>query len=66
MEIKYPNVHIDLVGEDGNAFSIMGRLRGALRSANIDKDDIKEVLDECTAGDYNHLLQTVMTTVSTD
>ena len=64
-EPKYPHVKLNLLGEDGNAFAIMGRLRGALRSAKVPNSEIKEVIEECTRGDYNHLLRTVMLTVDT-
>jgi len=66
MNIKYPDVHIHLVGEDGNAYSILGRLQKALRRAEIPKDEIEAVMADATSGDYNHLLRTVMATVETD
>jgi hypothetical protein len=28
---KYPGIHVQLTGEDGNAFSILGQVRKALR-----------------------------------
>jgi hypothetical protein len=34
-EPKYPDVSVRLVGEDGNAFAIMGRVSAALRDAGI-------------------------------
>lgn len=44
-----------LVGEDGNAFSIIGRVRKTLIKAGFKKeaDDFQR---EATAGDYNNLL----------
>jgi hypothetical protein len=62
----YPQVQIQLVGQDGNAFFILGRVQGAMKRANLSKEQIKEFMDEATSGDYNHLLRTVMKYVSCD
>ena len=45
-----------LIGEDGNAFSIMGRVKKALRRAGADQEYIDRYLSEATSGDYDHLL----------
>jgi hypothetical protein len=47
---------VKLVGEDGNAFSIMGRVKKALRRAGADQEYIEKYLSEATSGDYDHLL----------
>jgi hypothetical protein len=47
---------VRLVGEDGNAFAIMGRVSKALKEAGYTPDEIKQYREEATAGDYNHLL----------
>ena len=47
---------VGLVGEDGNAFSIMGRVKKALRRAGADQEYIDKYLGEATSGDYDHLL----------
>ena len=49
-----------LVGEDGNAFAIMGRFKREARRNGWTQEEIKEVFDECRSGDYDHLLQTIM------
>ena len=64
-EPKYPNIHVRLVGEDGNAYAILGRVQGALKRAGIDKAERDAFFAEATAGDYDHLLQTVMRCVTT-
>lgn len=64
MEIKYPEVEVKLVGEDGNAFAILGRVMKALGRAGIGKVEQNEYLAEATSGDYDHLLQTTMKWVS--
>jgi len=51
---------VQLVGQDGNAFMIMGACSKAARNAGWDQSKIDEVLDEMQEGDYKHLLQTAM------
>jgi hypothetical protein len=54
------SVVVKLVGEDGNAFSIMGRVTGEMRRAGVDKATIDAYLNEATSGDYDKLLQVTM------
>ena len=56
-KVKKPRVK--LVGEDGNAFSIIGRVSLALKKAGL-KDQAKKFQEEATSGDYNNVLQTAM------
>jgi len=56
----FPNVKVKLVGEDGNAFSIMGRIQRAMRSEGIDQNAIDKFLSECKSSDYDNLLQVCM------
>ena len=46
------------IGEDGNAFNILGRVKRALVKAGM-QEEAKAFMEEATAGDYNHLLATV-------
>ena len=57
---KYPSVKVKLVGRDGNAYAILGRVAKALRSHKVDKPTIDRFFKEATSGDYNHLLATCM------
>jgi hypothetical protein len=57
---RYPEIEVELVGQDGNAFAILGKVQKALRRAHVSEEEIKEYYDEATAGDYNHLLRTTM------
>ncbi len=50
---------VKLVGEDGNAFAILGRVTKALRKAGM-KKEVALFMEEATAGDYDHLLRTAM------
>jgi len=63
-EVKYPDVEVQLVGEDGNAFAIMGRVARALKSAGVSKEEVDEYYAESTSGDYDNLLRTAMKWVS--
>lgn len=56
---KYPRARVRLVGEDGNAFAIIGRARRALQHAGADPGDVATFIREATAGDYDQLLGTV-------
>jgi hypothetical protein len=55
---KYPAVEVQLSGEDGNAFSIIGRCMKAAKRAGVPEEEIKAFAAECKSGDYDHLLQT--------
>lgn len=63
-EIRYPEIQVRLVGEDGNAFSIMGRVFAALKNAGVPQSEIDEYFAESTSGDYDHLLRTAASWVS--
>ena len=60
MTPKYAHVTVRLVGEDGNAYFILGRVSKALRDAGVTKAEIDTFIAEATAGDYDALLQAVM------
>ena len=51
---------VKLVGEDGNAFAIIGRVTRALRQTGADKEYINQFQKEATSGDYDNVLQTAM------
>lgn len=57
---KYPDVSVPMVGQDGNAFFIIGRVTGALRRAGVSQEEISAFTEEAMSGDYDNLLQTVM------
>lgn len=45
-----------LVGVDGNAFSIMGYVRSAMKRAKMTSQDIDAYTKDATSSDYDHLL----------
>jgi hypothetical protein len=53
-------IKLNLVGLDGNAFSLMGAFRRAARKQGRTPEEIKVVLDDCMSGNYDHLLQTLV------
>lgn len=57
---KYPHISVKLVGEDGNAFAILGKVRLALKRNDVPQDQIDEYLAESMSGDYDNLLVTAM------
>ena len=57
-EVKYPDITVELVGKDGNAFNILGICRRAMKHARLSETEINEFTKEATSGDYNHLLAT--------
>lgn len=58
MEPICKDVVVQLSGEDGNAFMIIGRVTSAMRRANIDKSIIDSFIKEATSGDYDNVLCT--------
>jgi len=47
---------VKLIGEDGNVFFIIGKVRQALKRAGSDKEYIDKYVKEATSNDYNHAL----------
>lgn len=59
-DVKFPDVQVELVGQDGNAFAVLGSVLYALRKAGVSKDERDQFVSEATAGDYDNLLRVVM------
>ena len=60
-ELKAKKPKVKLTGEDGNVFSIIGRISGALKKAG-QADKAKEFTDKAfAAGSYDEVLQLAMT-----
>jgi hypothetical protein len=64
--VKYPNVTVRLVGQDGNAFNILGLVARAMRKAKVPADKIAEYQAEAMSGDYDALLATTMRWVNVE
>ena len=63
IELRQTGVKVRLIGEDGNCFHVLGKVRAALRQAGESREFIKAFTKEATSGDYYHLLATVMEVV---
>jgi hypothetical protein len=66
MSVKYPQVNVQLVGMDGNAFSIIGNVVRAMKKAKL-YDEASEFSKAAFASEsYDALLRLVMETVNCD
>ena len=59
-DTKYPNVVVQLVGTDGNAFALMGQVVKGLREAGVPSTEHSKFQAEAMSGDYDNLLATCM------
>lgn len=58
-EVKHPDVHVQLTGEDGNIFFISGRVTRALRRAGY-AQEVSQFAEELTScGSYEEALEVV-------
>lgn len=64
--VRFPDVTVTLIGEDGNAFAILGKVERALRRVGASSEEIRSFRDEATSDDYEHLLATVMAWVEVE
>jgi hypothetical protein len=57
---KYPDIVVQLSGEDGNAYMIIGNVASALRRGGVSTPEIDEFIVEAKSGDYDNVLQIAM------
>jgi hypothetical protein len=58
--VRYPDVHVQLTGRDGNAFAVIGAVAGGLRKARL-VDAAKEFTDKAfDSRSYDDLLSLAM------
>ena len=57
MQVKYPEIEVQLSGNDGNAYSIMGAVSKALKRAEVPQIEIDQYINRSMSGDYDNLLQ---------
>ena len=58
--MRYPHVQVQLSGQDGNAYGIIGRVSMALKRAGLEPEVIDEFKEQATSGDYDHLQRVCM------
>lgn len=51
---------VKLLGEDSNAFYILGTCKKAGQRAGFSKEKLDKIMDEMKSGDYDNLMQTAM------
>lgn len=56
--VHYPWVAVTLTGTDGNALSIVARVRRALEHSGVHDDECEAFVREALSGDYDKVLQT--------
>ena len=57
--VKFPEITVQLIGQDGNAFMILGLVTKALKQADVDPALVEQFEAEAMSGDYDNLLATV-------
>ena len=57
---------VKLIGQDGNAFSVMGHVKKALKHAGADKEYVDKYLKKAISGDYDQLLVVSMEYVNVE
>jgi hypothetical protein len=60
MQVKYPEIEVELTDQDGNAFAIIGRVAQAMKRAKVPKEEIDAFREEAMSGDYDNVLVTCM------
>lgn len=66
VETKYPEVSVELVGQDGNAFNVLAIVNRGLKSHGVCKEERDQFMAEAMSGDYDHLLRTCMAWVTVE
>lgn len=60
LEIKYPEVKVQLTGCDSHPFSIVHAVRRGLKAAGVSREEQELFREEALSGDYDNVLQTAM------
>ena len=50
------DIKVRLVGQNGNAFSILGRVSKCLQFAGVSQGEVDKYIEEATSGDYDNSL----------
>jgi hypothetical protein len=60
MDIKYPDVKVQLTGCDSHPFAIVKAVRDGLKAAGVPQAELEAFREEALSGNYDHVLQTAM------
>lgn len=58
--MREEKIDVKLIGEDGNAFYILGKVCREMRRNDYSKEEIDQYLKEAKSGDYDNLLRVTM------
>jgi len=58
--MKYPDITVNLIGFNGNAFFILGKCIREMKRAGLGKEVQDEFVKEATSGNYDKLLATCL------
>lgn len=56
---KYLEITVQLVGQDSNAYNLLGICRRAMKRAHLPESEIEAFTTEATSSNYDYLLATV-------
>ena len=62
--VKYPEIEVQITGNDGNAYAIMSSIQKAMRRAEIPQHEIEQYLNQSMSGGYDNLLRVAMNWVT--
>lgn len=65
-ETKHPEITVQLFGQDGNAFNVLGLCKRAMEHNHLPQEEINQFIKEATSGSYDHLIATVMSWFDVD
>ncbi len=66
-EVKYPQITVQLVGQDGNVFNLIGIIRRAMRREGLDAKAVSDFTEEVmNQKSYTDALGVMMRTVNVE
>jgi len=65
-EVRYPNITVKLTEKDGDALSILGTMKRALRKNGVSEEEMDKFQEEALSGNYDNLLITCMKWVNVE
>lgn len=60
---KFKHVQVQLTGNDGNAFAIMGAVSRAMKDNDATDEEVNAYFEASQSGDYDNLLRVACATV---
>jgi len=61
---KYPDIEVELLGENGNAMVMVSKTRRALMRGEVPPEEVKEFFEEALSGDYDKVVRTILNWVT--